>query len=70
MQQGADTFWTVAHTADATEKPRLWDKMVGLFPDYANYQKKTDRQIPGNLSGSFSAAGLSVTGGVKMFRPG
>jgi F420H(2)-dependent quinone reductase len=46
VQQGADSFWTVAHTADATEKPRLWDKMVGLYPDYADYQKKTDRDIP------------------------
>jgi deazaflavin-dependent oxidoreductase (nitroreductase family) len=46
VQVGAETFWTVAHTADATEKPRLWDKMVGLDPDYADYQKKTDRQIP------------------------
>jgi deazaflavin-dependent oxidoreductase (nitroreductase family) len=46
VQQGAETFWTVAHTADAAEKPRLWDKMVGLYPDYAAYQEKTDRQIP------------------------
>jgi len=46
VQQGAETFWTVAHTADATEKPRLWEKMVGLYPDYADYQVKTDRDIP------------------------
>jgi F420H(2)-dependent quinone reductase len=46
VQQGAETFWTTAHTATADEKPRLWDLMVGLYPDYADYQKKTDRQIP------------------------
>jgi deazaflavin-dependent oxidoreductase (nitroreductase family) len=46
VQQGAESFWTIAHTADETEKPRLWDKMVGLYPDYADYQKKTDRVIP------------------------
>ncbi|MDQ1542879.1 MAG: hypothetical protein QOK08_517 [Actinomycetota bacterium] len=46
VQQGAESFWTIAHTADEAEKPRLWDKMVGLFPDYAGYQKKTDRVIP------------------------
>lgn len=46
VQQGGDAFWAVAHTADATEKPSLWDKMVGLFPDYADYQTKTDRDIP------------------------
>jgi F420H(2)-dependent quinone reductase len=46
VQQGADSFWAVAHTADAAEKPRLWNKMVGLYADYAEYQKKTDRDIP------------------------
>jgi deazaflavin-dependent oxidoreductase (nitroreductase family) len=46
VQQGAETFWAVAHTADATEKPRLWDKMVALYSDYATYQTKTDRDIP------------------------
>jgi len=46
VQQGAETFWTTAHTATADEKPRLWDLMVGLYPDYADYQKRTDRQIP------------------------
>jgi F420H(2)-dependent quinone reductase len=46
VQQGARSFWTTAHTANDDEKPRLWDLMVGLYPDYADYQKKTDRQIP------------------------
>lgn len=46
VQQGADSFWTTAHTADATEKPRLWDMMVGYYADYADYQKKTGRDIP------------------------
>jgi deazaflavin-dependent oxidoreductase (nitroreductase family) len=46
VQQGAETFWAVAHTADDAEKPRLWDKMVGLYPEYADYQTKTDRVIP------------------------
>jgi deazaflavin-dependent oxidoreductase (nitroreductase family) len=46
VQQGTDAFWTTAHTATADEKPRLWELMVGLYPDYADYQTKTDRQIP------------------------
>jgi F420H(2)-dependent quinone reductase len=46
VQQGAETFWTTAHTATAEEKPRLWDLMVGFYSDYANYQEKTDRKIP------------------------
>ena len=46
VQVGPDTFWATAHTATPEEKPRLWDFMVGLYPDYADYQKKTDRDIP------------------------
>ncbi|MEF2979258.1 nitroreductase family deazaflavin-dependent oxidoreductase [Subtercola sp. YIM 133946] len=35
-----------ARTATAEEKPALWAKMVSLYPDYADYQTKTDREIP------------------------
>ena len=46
VQQGALSFWTVAHTATADEKPRLWNLMVDHYADYANYQVNTDREIP------------------------
>ena len=46
VQNGADTFWATAHTATPDEKPRLWDFMVGHYADYAEYQTKTDREIP------------------------
>jgi len=36
----------IARTATAEEKPALWEKMVGIYPDYADYQKKTEREIP------------------------
>jgi deazaflavin-dependent oxidoreductase (nitroreductase family) len=39
-------FYAVARTATPEEKPALWDRMVGIWPDYANYQEKTDRDIP------------------------
>lgn len=39
-------FRANARTASPEEKPRLWETMVGIWPDYANYQKKTDRDIP------------------------
>lgn len=39
-------FSAIARTATPTEKPKLWEKMVSIFPDYANYQEKTDRDIP------------------------
>jgi len=37
-----------AHARDATpaEKPEMWRKMAAIWPDYDEYQKKTDRQIP------------------------
>ncbi|MBF6226928.1 nitroreductase family deazaflavin-dependent oxidoreductase [Nocardia abscessus] len=28
------------------EKAQWWDRAVQVWPDYANYQTKTDRQIP------------------------
>jgi F420H(2)-dependent quinone reductase len=46
LQVGAETFWATARTATPEEKPARWDFMVGLYPDYAEYQTKTDRQIP------------------------
>jgi deazaflavin-dependent oxidoreductase (nitroreductase family) len=35
-----------AHVAEGAERDRLWPLMVEVWPDYANYQTKTDRQIP------------------------
>jgi deazaflavin-dependent oxidoreductase (nitroreductase family) len=46
LQVGGETFWATARTATPEEKPARWDFMVGLYPDYADYQTKTDRQIP------------------------
>jgi deazaflavin-dependent oxidoreductase (nitroreductase family) len=46
VQVGGDTFWAIARDATGDEKPALWDTMVGIYPDYADYQTKTDRQIP------------------------
>jgi F420H(2)-dependent quinone reductase len=39
-------FAATARTASAEEKPTLWQTMVEIWPDYANYQVKTDREIP------------------------
>ncbi len=35
-----------AHVADATEKADLWPKIVADHDHYADYQTKTDRDIP------------------------
>jgi deazaflavin-dependent oxidoreductase (nitroreductase family) len=35
-----------AREVTGEEKAVWWDRAVAAYPDYADYQKKTDRQIP------------------------
>ena len=35
-----------AREVSGDEKAIWWDRAVAAFPDYADYQKKTERQIP------------------------
>lgn len=46
VQVKGDRFKANARTATAEEKPRMWEKMTAAWPDYDNYQEKTDREIP------------------------
>lgn len=46
LQVGPDKITGRARTATEEEKPALWQQMAKIWPDYAGYQKKTDRQIP------------------------
>ena len=46
VQVLGDRFPARARTATPEEKPALWKQMVGLWPDYENYQRRTDREIP------------------------
>jgi len=46
VQVGADKFKARAHTATPEEKARLWPLMASIWPDYNNYQTRTDREIP------------------------
>lgn len=46
VQVGADQFMAHARTATASERPKLWKIMAEIWPDYNNYQQKTDREIP------------------------
>lgn len=46
VQVKAKKFAALAHTADATERAKLWPMMVDIYGPYAQYQTKTDRQIP------------------------
>jgi deazaflavin-dependent oxidoreductase (nitroreductase family) len=46
VQVKADKFNAHARTANAKERAAIWPKMVEIYGPYADYQKKTDREIP------------------------
>ncbi len=46
VQVKGDKFAARARTATDAERASLWTKMVGIYGPYAQYQTKTDRQIP------------------------
>jgi deazaflavin-dependent oxidoreductase (nitroreductase family) len=46
LQDGAMKHDYLAHEAMGDEKAVWWERAVETWPDYANYQKKTTRQIP------------------------
>jgi deazaflavin-dependent oxidoreductase (nitroreductase family) len=46
LQVKEEVFEATARTANPQEKQRLWPSLVKIWPDYENYQTKTDRDIP------------------------
>ncbi len=46
VQVLGDRFRARARTATEAEKPEMWREMVGHWPPYDDYQRKTDREIP------------------------
>ena len=46
LQDGPEPVDMIAHEARGAEKQLWWDRAVAAFPNYADYQRKTDRQIP------------------------
>jgi F420H(2)-dependent quinone reductase len=46
VQIGRERRAVHAREASPEERERLWPKAVELWADYANYQKRTERQIP------------------------
>lgn len=46
IQVGTKTFRAKASTVESAERAPLWRQMVEMYPPYADYQKKTERQIP------------------------
>ena len=46
LQDGADKARYLARELHGPEKSEWWDRAVEAWPDYANYQTKTSREIP------------------------
>ncbi|WP_327085338.1 nitroreductase family deazaflavin-dependent oxidoreductase [Nonomuraea sp. NBC_01738] len=46
LQDGAVTRKYRAREVEGQEKAEWWERAVAAYPDYADYQRKTDRQIP------------------------
>ncbi len=46
VQVRGDVFRARARDATPDEKPEMWRKMAAVWPDYDEYQKRTEREIP------------------------
>ncbi len=46
IQIGAHTQTMTATLADSEDRSRLWPRLVAMYPGYADYQKRTPREIP------------------------
>jgi deazaflavin-dependent oxidoreductase (nitroreductase family) len=46
VQDGPEPWDGVAREVTGQEKAEWWERAVAAFPDYADYQRKTDREIP------------------------
>jgi len=46
VQDGPDPWDGVAREITGQEKAEWWERAVAAYPPYADYQKKTDREIP------------------------
>lgn len=46
LQDGTDKADYVAREVTGDDKEVWWERAVAAYPDYADYQKKTDRDIP------------------------
>jgi len=46
VQVGTHKLRARARTTSGAERAKLWDEAVKFWPPYADYQKKTDREIP------------------------
>lgn len=46
LRDRTEVYDLVAREVHGEEKALWWERAVAAFPDYADYQKKTEREIP------------------------
>jgi deazaflavin-dependent oxidoreductase (nitroreductase family) len=46
VEIGREKFKALARRASDTEKKALWPKLVAMYPNYDDYQARTERDIP------------------------
>ncbi|WP_040337119.1 nitroreductase family deazaflavin-dependent oxidoreductase [Candidatus Blastococcus massiliensis] len=46
VQDGPEPWDGVARELDGPEREEWWERAVAAFPNYADYQQKTERRIP------------------------
>jgi F420H(2)-dependent quinone reductase len=54
IQDGPMPFRVTVHEVTGSEKARWWERAVAAYPPYAEYQEKTDRQIPVFVAAPFA----------------
>ncbi len=46
MQDGPEPYPAVVRVVSGSERQGWWERAVAAYPPYAEYQEKTDREIP------------------------
>lgn len=46
IQDGPEPFDATVRQVEGAERAEWWDRAVAAYPPYAEYQEKTDREIP------------------------
>jgi deazaflavin-dependent oxidoreductase (nitroreductase family) len=46
LQVRSDSFAALARPAEEAERARLWQLMVGVFPEYEEYEREAGRPLP------------------------
>lgn len=46
VQVGSRRLAVVAEETAGEDRRRLWERLVAMYPGYANYQRRTKREIP------------------------